>query len=169
MEYLRFLQYPSLDVGSVIKYIMTQTGTTGRQIAEQCGLPPQRVSDYVNNHRRITTNVSLALENVFKIDKPGYFYLIQANHDIYLASRNEQVTPDLTKISRHVFWDSDLSKINWQSARRRIIQRAFEYGDEQTLHEIIRFYGKSTVKQILAQITDRRFAARRQQNINKYL
>ncbi len=170
MEYLRFLQYHSLDVGSVIKYIMTQTGTTGRQMAEKCGLPPQRISDYVNNHRRITANVSLALEKAFNIDKPGYFYIIQANHDVYLASRaTTQSTPDMTKISRHIFWDSDLSKINWQSARRQIIQRAFEYGDEQTITEIIRFYGKSTVKQILIQIDDRRLAARRQQNARKHL
>lgn len=169
MQYLRFLQYPSLDVGSVIKYIMEQKKTTGRQIAHRSGLTPQRISDYANNHRRITVKASLALERALEIEKPGYFYIIQTNHDIYLASRNQQPTPDLSKISNHVFWDSNIKNINWKADKKRIIQRTFEYGDEQTLSEIVRFYGKTTVKQILSDIVDNRLADRRLQNASKIL
>lgn len=164
---MRFLQYPSLDVGSVIKYMMTQSHTTGRQLAQMSGLPAQRISDYVNNRRRITVEVSMAFENAFNVDKPGYFYMIQANHDVYCALRENRKTPDLSKISAHVFWDSDISKMNWQSSRKRIIQRVFEYGDDQTISEIVRFYGEPMIKQVLSELNDKRLAARRQQNSTK--
>lgn len=169
MEYLKFLKYPSLDVGSVIKYIMTRKGMTGRQLAKLCGLPPQRISDFMNNHRRISAEVSLAMENALGITENGYFYIIQSNHDVYETIRRNRQTPDLNKISQHVFWDSDIAKINWQASRSRIIQRVFEYGDEQTINEIIRFYGRDIVKKILGDITDGRFANRREQNYKLYL
>ena len=171
MEYLRFLEYPSLDVGAVIKYIMKRSETSGIELAQKSGIPPQRICDYANNRRRINAETSLALEQALNIGHRGYFYLIQTNHDIYTASLKcaKQPTPDLTKISKHIFWDSDISKINWQTNRKQIIQRAFEYGDEQTILELIRFYGHSTVGQLLSQITDRRLADRRRQNAAKYL
>lgn len=169
MEHLRFLKYPSLDVGSVIKYFMTKKGLTGRSLAERCGLPPQRISDFMNNNRRISVEVSLALEKAFDIADNGYFYIIQSNHDVYEATRQSRKVPDLKRISRHVFWDSDISKINWQASRRRIIQRVFEYGDEQTIKEIIRFYGRDIVNRVLAQVKDDRLASRREQNRSHYL
>lgn len=170
MEYSRFLQYPSLDVGSVIKYFMTHTGTSGKQLADKCGLPPQRISDFTSNRRRITADISLALEKAFEIEQRGYFYLIQCNHDIYLASKQEVArTPDLSRISSHIFWDSDLHRMNWQANRKKIIQRAFEYGDEQTISEIISFYGRSEVRKQLSEIRDRRLADRRSTNVTKYL
>lgn len=171
MEYIRFLQYPSLDTGSVIKYFLNKSGITGKQLAERSGLTPQRVSDFANNHRRITAEVSFKLENAFGIDHKGYFYLIQTNHDIYLASHNDmkRETPRLSEIKKQIFWDSDMAKIDWNANRKHIIQRVFEYGDENAIKEIIRFYGASEVKSTLSQIKDKRLADRRDYNILKYL
>ena len=171
MEYRRFLQYPSLDAGSVIKYILQKTGITRRQLAEKSGLRPQRISDFANNHRRITAEVSLKLEIALKIDYQGFFYIIQANHDVYLAKNicKPSNTPDLTKIKKHIFWDSDMARIDWQSSARYIIQRIFEYGDKTAIEEIIRFYGKTRVKYELSQISESRLAERRNHNSSKYL
>lgn len=171
MEYTRFLQYHSLDTGSVIKYFLNKRGITGKQLAEKSGLTPQRVSDFANNHRRITAEISLKLEKALDINHKGYFYLIQTNHDIYLAEQcnPQSETPRLSKIKKHIFWDSDMAHINWQSDRKRIIQRVFEYGDDAAIKEIIHFYGASEVKSTLTQITDKRFAERRADNILKYL
>lgn len=171
MEYRRFLQYPSLDAGSVIKYILQQSGITRRQLALISGLPPQRISDFANNNRRITAEASLKLENALNIDYQGYFYIIQANHDVYLAKNLCKTgnIPDLAKIKKHIFWDSDMDRIEWQSNARHIIQRIFEYGDETAIEEIIRFYGKTRVKSELSQISESRLAERRNQNASKYL
>lgn len=170
MEYSRFLNYPSLDAGSVIKYFLNKKGITGKQLAEQSGLTPQRVSDFANNHRRITAEISLKLEKAFGIDHRGYFYLIQCNHDIYLAVKNRPApTPCLANIKKQIFWDSDINVIDWQSNRRQVIQRIFEYGDESAIKEIIKFYGATTIKSTLAEISDNRLASRRTANIQKYL
>ena len=171
MEYLRFLQYPSLDVGAVIKYLMEHSDITGRELAKKSGLPPQRISDYTNNRRRITAKISFALEQALNIDKRGYFYLIQSHHDIYTASKKTErwQTPNLSNISKHVFWDSDINKIDWQANRKHIVQRAFEYGDALTINELINFYGKTTIEQLLSQITEPRLADRRRHNASLYL
>lgn len=171
MEYIRFLQYPSLDTGSVIKYFLDKRGFTGKQLAERSGLTPQRVSDFANNHRRITAEVSFKLENAFGIDHKGYFYLIQTNHDIYVALQNDMKceTPRLSEIKKQIFWDSDMAKIDWNANRKHVIQRVFEYGDEDAIKEIIRYYGALDVRRILSQIKDKRFADRRKNNILKYL
>lgn len=170
MEYLRFLQYQSLDAGSVLKYFLDKENITGKQLAQKSGLPPQRISDFVNNRRRISAEISLKLESALGVGHKGYFYLIQTNHDIYLATRDKlKSTPGLSHIRKEIFWDSDISLIDWHANSKHVIQRIFEYGDEAAIKEIIRFYGIDKVKSTLTQITDQRLADRRTTNINKYL
>lgn len=170
MEYLQFLKYHSLDVGSVLKYIMTNKGVTGRQLAQITGILPQRICDFVNNRRRISALVSLQLEKALDIDHQGYFLYIQSNNDIYKAARQLQhPVPDLSKIKKYIFWDSDIEKINWEADRRKVVQRIFEYGDQDAIEEIKRFYGKETVVSILSDMDDQRLLERRNANRDKYL
>lgn len=50
-----------------------------------------------------------------------------------------------------------------------MIQRVFEYGDRQEIEEIIRFYGKETVKSVLSAIKSDWRKDNRDKNIKKYL
>lgn len=104
------------------------------------------------------------------IGTKGFFYIIQANHDIYDAlGTYDTPTPDITKIKKSIFWDSDISSIDWNANRKAIIRRIFEYGDESAITEIIRFYGNEIVTATLASISDPRLQERRAHNMEKYL
>lgn len=58
-------------------------------------------------------------------------------------------TPDLSKLRRVVFWDTDFDKINWIEKETAVVQRVFERGNDDEKAEIIRFYGQEKVDLIL--------------------
>lgn len=144
---------------------------TQRQLSAATGILPQRINDYISGKRRISAEASLLLENALSIETEGFFYIIQANHDIYdaLTLQSENAMPDLTKIKKSIFWDTDISQINWSSNRKSVIRRVFEYGDEPAIKEIIRFYGKNEVNDTLNSITDSHLHQRRLANMQKYI
>jgi hypothetical protein len=83
---------------------------------------------------------------------PGYFYRIQTNHDIYLYQDEQErkYSPDLSKLNKSLFWETlSLERINWSKQANWIIQRVFEYGNQQAIEEIIRYYGRTKVSAIL--------------------
>ncbi|WP_394341072.1 DUF6922 domain-containing protein [Parabacteroides pacaensis] len=51
-------------------------------------------------------------------------------------------TPDLSKLSPALFWDTDLKKINWLKNKRAVIERVSTYGTEIEKQTILKFYGK---------------------------
>lgn len=170
MEYLRFLKYHSLDLGSVLKYVMAQRGVSGKQLSQATGILPQRISDYINNRRKITAEVSLQLEKALEIDRVGYFWYIQSNNELYKATNSQPLpTPDLSKIKKYIFWDCNIEKLNWQHDRIKIIQRIIEYGDREAIEEISKFYGRDEILEANKRISDKRLQSRRSENISKYL
>ncbi|WP_397236077.1 DUF6922 domain-containing protein [Parapedobacter composti] len=50
-------------------------------------------------------------------------------------------TPDLSILSKSLFWDTDINRIDWQRQCRAVIQRVFERGNENDKKEITRYYG----------------------------
>lgn len=57
--------------------------------------------------------------------------------------------PDFTKLRSVLFWDTKMEKINWEKQKKAVIKRVFERGNEIEKKEIIRFYGKEIVNEIL--------------------
>jgi len=52
-----------------------------------------------------------------------------------------EIKPDLSKIRRILFWDTNFDLIDWERNRTAIIQRLSERGNEVERAEIARFYG----------------------------
>lgn len=168
--YERFLSAPNLPLGAVLSHILKREGMSQRELSGRTSILPQRINDYISGRRRITPEVSFKLELPFDLPCHGYFYLIQSHHDIYLAGKSlPQATPDMTRIRKGVFWDTDLKALDWDGNRYSIIKRVFEYGDDMTINEIVRFYGHSVVREVLESCQEDRLAFIRQRNINDYL
>ncbi|WPU93730.1 hypothetical protein SNE25_30900 [Mucilaginibacter sabulilitoris] len=49
--------------------------------------------------------------------------------------------PDISKLRRILFWDTDFDKIDWQRQKNAVIRRVWERGNEDEKKEIQRFYG----------------------------
>ena len=79
----------------------------------------------------------------------GFLMTLQVFYDIKHEKRRliEKSHPDLSKLRRGLFWDTDMEKIDWQQQKRAVIQRIFERGNSTEKEEITRFYGDSVIKQ----------------------
>ena len=169
--YEQYLQLSNIPCGAVLNRIMTKEGISQSQLAERSGIVRQRICDYLANRRRITVEASLNLEKALCIGIKGFFYRIQANHDIYTCLKEQTMNnrPNIGYYRKAVFWDTEIEKLDWDKNRQWIIRRVFEYGGEDEILETIRFYGKDVVKEVLSGIADERKVENRNENIKKYL
>ena len=168
--YERFLDCPNLNSGSVLKHILKRKNMSQSHLAEVSGILQQRINDFINEKRRISADTSLAIERVLGIEIKGYFYKIQSNHEIFLAAEAsaDKSQPDLRFLRKSIFWDTDVSKIDWHKNAKTVIQRVFEYGDDEAIREIIRFYSPEVVSSQIKNIRLTRFPEQLKELIQKY-
>ena len=162
MMYEQYLQLNNIPCGAVLQRIMNKEGISQSQLAERSGIVRQRICDYLANRRRVTVEASLNLEKALQIGISGFFYRIQANHDIYtcLQEQSKSYHPNLSSYRKALFWDKN---------KQWIVRRVFEYGDGDEIQETIRFYGKENVSALLSMVADERKSEIRNANIQKYL
>ena len=82
---------------------------------------------------------------------------------------SEQPQPDKSRFRKALFWDTDLESLDWQRNAEWIIQRVFEYGNENEIKETIRYYGKRKITKVLDGIKGTWNSESRENNIKKYL
>ncbi len=113
----------------------------------------QTLSAILKEKRRITPGLSIKLGTNLGVDS-DYFMLLQASYDIKLTKSLliKQLTPNLKKIRKVLFWDTDFNKIDWEKHRKAIIKRIFERGNRKEIDEIINFYGFEKVKNELMRL-----------------
>ncbi|HMH33713.1 MAG TPA: hypothetical protein VK543_11825 [Puia sp.] len=107
---------------------------------------PQTLGEITKGKRRMNTSLALKVEKALGMEE-GYFMILQVFYDIR-EEKSKQAgmsRPDLSKIRRVLFWDTDMGKIDWQKQKRAVIRRVFERGDDGEKEEIIRFYGKEVI------------------------
>jgi len=61
----------------------------------------------------------------------------------------KQNTPDLNLLRKSLFWDTDMSKIDWQLQSIAVIKRVFDRGNAFEKEEIKRFYKSTKIKDAL--------------------
>ncbi|MCL2290211.1 MAG: helix-turn-helix domain-containing protein [Bacteroidetes bacterium] len=149
--YEKYLSMHSVPAGAILEHILKNKHLSQKEIAESSAIYPQRINDLIKGKRKFTPELSNRLEKALGISTLGYFYKIQTNHDIYnyQDEQERKITPDLSKLHKTLFWDTDIEKMNWVRSANYVIQRAFEYGNKMEIEEIIRFYGLKEVTKAL--------------------
>ena len=138
-----YLNMLSVPAGAILKQIVKKRHLAQTELAERTGMIPQRINDLIMGRRRFTPHISLILEQALDISHHGFFYIIQSNHDVYLAYLSEnQKKPDINLFSQTTFWDVDLTKVDWKESRDWAIRRVLEYGNPTEIKELYRFYGR---------------------------
>jgi plasmid maintenance system antidote protein VapI len=143
---------PAVPAGAILKRILQKERLSQKEIAKRSAIYPQGISALICGKRTFTLESSSRLERALGISTPGYFYQIQSNHHVYRCQDEQERkhTPDLSKLHKALFWETtSLEKINWIKSANWVIQRAFEYGNQQEIEEIIRFYGREKVNKTL--------------------
>ncbi len=171
IKYEKYLKMPDVPAGKILETVLKKKGMTQSELAHQSGEYATRISEYINGKRKFTIKSSYTLEHALDIDINGFFVLIQTNHEIYSyrMEKERETHPDFNKLSKALFWDTRIEKINWLRNKDWAIRRTFEYGNEQEINEIIRFYGKETVSESLSKISSDWNSQIRKHNYLKYL
>lgn len=169
--YEEYLTYHHIPCGAVLDRIRTKEHLTQRELASRSEIPYQRINDFIANRRRISPENSLKLEKALCVDYHCFFYQVQTNYEVFVATKrfSESLTPDKSKYRKALFWDTDFETLDWQRNSEWIIQRVFEYGNENEIEETIRFYGKTKITNTLLSIHDTWNEENRENNIKKHL
>lgn len=60
----------------------------------------------------------------------------------------------ISSLKPQYFWDVDFSALNETSSIRLIIERVFSMGDIHEMNQVITFYGKKKVVEVLCNLSD---------------
>ena len=100
--------------------------------------------------------MALKIERKLGLEE-GTLVILQAYYDIQkVKEQDAKHTPDLSILSKSLFWDTDINRIDWQRQYRAVIQRVFERGNENDKNEIARFYGAEKIELALEESKTRR-------------
>jgi antitoxin HigA-1 len=110
---------------------------------------PQTLTTITKGKRDMNTALALKLEKALGLEE-GTLMILQVYYEIGQIKKKQYTdTPDLKKLRPVIFWDTDISSIDWSRQYRAVIRRVFERGNEKEKKEIARFYGKEKIAEVL--------------------
>lgn len=129
---------------------------------------PQTLVAITKAKRRMNPELALKIEHTLGIEE-GFFMILQVYYDIEQIKKEQRKDyhPNLTKINPTLFWDTKIENIDWDKNRRYVIRRVLERGNEIEKEEILRFYGKEKVNEVLRYYRD--MAPSTKESTNKLL
>ena len=168
--YEQYLKYDSIPAGAVLQRILKKEHVSQRKLSDLTGIITQRINDLIKGKRRFTVETSALVAKHLPVPDPGYFYRLQCNHDIftYIGSRMTQPI-DRSGFRDALFWDIDVTSLDWEKHKRWIIQRVFEYGNDVEVKTIIDHYGTTAVEETLNSIQDHWKRNTRENMIKRHL
>jgi len=155
-----FLDYKGIHPGIVLKRELERRSLKQRPFALSINEHPQTLNAITKGKRNLNTSLALKIEEELNLEE-GSLAILQTYYDIRKEKEKQvQKTPDLSKLRKALFWDTDFNKINWQEKDKAVIKRVFERGNEMEKEEITRFYGKDKVEAALSQDTRKPYSGR---------
>ena len=133
--------------GAILKREVKKRGMKNKELALLVNEHAQTISAILKEKRGINPKLSVKLGESLGVDD-DYFMILQASYDVKkLNSSSKSInTPDLSKIRKALFWDTDFSKLDWSKNRTSIIKRIFERGNEYEITEILNFMESRLLK-----------------------
>lgn len=155
--------------GIILKREISKRGLKNKDLALMVDEHAQTISAILKAKRSINPKLSIKLGRNLDVES-DYFMLLQASYDVKLvnSSVSNKPLPNVNKIRKALFWDTDFNKIDWVKSRHAIIKRIFERGNKTEISEIIRFYGYETVKNEIEKI-EASYLPSFKQNVEKYI
>ena len=133
--------------GKFVERELKKRNLNQRQFALSIGEHAQTLSAIIKGSRRMNVALSLKIEEQLEIEE-GFLMTLQVFYDIKEAKKDSTYRPDLSKLRKGIFWDTDFDKIDWKLMKISIVKRVFAYGTKSEQDEITRFYGKDEVSKI---------------------
>lgn len=137
--------------GVILERELKKRGLSKGQFALSVHEYPQTLSAIISGKRSMNTALSVRIENELGIEE-GFFMTLQVFFDIKEEKKKQSKNyhPDLSNFRPALFWDTRIENIDWGRQKRAVIKRVFERGNFTEKKEVVKFYGHSVVKEILA-------------------
>ena len=107
-----------LRPGVLLAQDIRERGITKTGLSKKNGIRYSRICDIISGKCKMALEQSLKLERELDYDK-GFLMTLQLHYDIKI-SRQSQPTPDLSKLSPPLFWDTKIENIDWQWNKRAV-------------------------------------------------
>lgn len=151
----QFERYKGIHPGAVLGRELAKRQLAQRPFALSIGEFPQTLNQIILGKRDLPVATALKLEKELGLEE-GTLTLLQAYHDIARIKKKQAAAnpPDLSRLRRSLFWDTDIRKIDWQYNAPAVIRRIFERGNLSEKKEILRFYGPEKIRTTLKNNTN---------------
>ena len=137
-------KYKGIHPGIILERLLAKKEISQRPFALSIAEHPQTINAITKGRRNLNTALALKIEKELGLEE-GSLALLQTYYDIAEEKKKTLHTPNLTNLRKSLFWDTDISKINWDKQYKAIIQRVYERGNDAEKKEIALFYGVSKV------------------------
>lgn len=133
--------------GKFVERELLKQNSNKRQFAIAIGEHPQTIGAIIKGNRRMNLELSLKIEEKLQLEE-GFLMTLQVFYDVKQAKKKNSLKPDISKLSKVLFWDTTFDKIDWQQMKVAVIKRVFSRGTEEEKEEITRFYGEDVVEKV---------------------
>jgi plasmid maintenance system antidote protein VapI len=142
-------KYKGIHPGIILERLLTKKAISQRPFALSIGEHPQTINAITKGKRKLNTALAIKIEDKLDLDE-GTLALLQTYFDIKEEkSKAIQNTPNLILIRKSLFWDTDISKIDWKKQSVAVIKRILERGNDIEKEEIKRFYKSNKIKVVV--------------------
>lgn len=146
-------KYKGIHPGIVLERLLNKKAISQRPFALSIGEHPQTINAITKGRRKLNVALALKIEEKLSLEE-GSLALLQTYFDIQeQKSKTKQETPNLNLLRKVLFWDTDITKIDWQKQSAAVILRIFERGNDIEKEEIKRFYKSELIRSTLKQNT----------------
>lgn len=130
--------------GKLVERELKKRNINQRQFALSMNEHPQTLGAIINGKRSMNLGLSLKIEEKLGFEE-GLLMTLQVYNDIKNIKHDANFLPDLSKLRKGLFWDTNIQKIDWDSQKKAVINRVFSRGNEEEKEEITRFYGSAII------------------------
>jgi len=141
-------KYQGIHPGLVLERELKKRKLRKRGFAIALKEHPQTLNEITKARRGITIAQSLKIDNALNFEE-GTMFLLQAYYEIVKEKEKNSTPFNYPTIRKMIFWDTDISKIDWKKQYKAVIERVFERGNEEEKNELINFYGEETVIKVI--------------------
>ncbi|WP_396162083.1 transcriptional regulator [Flavobacterium sp.] len=138
-------KYKGIHPGFILEREFKKRALHKRPFALSIGEHPQTLNAITKGKRKLNTALALKIEERLGLEE-GTLAILQTYFDINEEKqKREDNTPNLALIRKALFWDTDITMIDWDKQYKAVIRRIFERGNETEKQELIHFYGEEKI------------------------
>ena len=139
MDYTK--AYKGIAPNKIIAYSLKEKAMTQRELASLTGEHYQTINAIVNGKRDISLPLSTRLDKALGFEE-GFFAIVQTYYQLKSLCNNNAFPTEkpIPSIRPVVFWDIDMSLLDWGKDKKFIVERVNERGNKKEIESVNEYY-----------------------------